>query len=307
MFAHVTQLPDWIAAQLPAGARHRWAQADTERVHVVEWGPPDGHTVLMLHGNPTWSFLWRKVVAAIRTRPGGEALRLVAPDLVGLGLSSKPRGEAHTLERHAAWIGAVIDEVARGPLVLAAQDWGAAIGLCALAPRKAQLRGLVLGNTAVGPPRPGFKPTLFHRLSQLPVVSDVLFRRLGFPLGVLHLSQGDRSTIRGEVAKAYRWPLASRADRAAPLALARMVPDSLTHASVAALQISDELFRSAPVPVSIVWGDKDPVLGRVVHHLARVRPDAKVMHTGAGHFLQEEVPDELAGAILDVASRASRA
>lgn len=297
-------LPSWIEAQLPAGGRHRDVAVGSERMHVAEWGPPDGKTVVLVHGNPTWGFLWRKVIAAVRARTGGDALRLVVPDLIGLGRSSKPRGSAHTLEAHGGWFGAMLDTVVPGPLVVAAQDWGGPISLHALASRRDRLRGIVLGNTAVGPPRAGFKPTLFHRLSQLPAVSDVLFRYLGFPLGVLHLSQGDRRSIRGDVARAYRWPLAKRADREAPLALARMVPDSLRHASVPALTVSDELFRTARVPLSIVWGDKDPVLGRVIHHLARLRPDATVVHTAAGHFLQEEVPDELADAIVDVVHRA---
>src|SRR5207249_1261750 len=119
--------------------------------------------------------------------------------------------------------------------------------------RAARLRGIVLGNTAVGPPAATFKATLFHRLSQMPVVSDVLFRGLGFPLGVLHLSQGDRSSIRGEVARAYRWPLRGVGRRAAPLALARMVPDSLAHRSVPELEKCERLFREADAPVALVW------------------------------------------------------
>lgn len=297
-------LPSWIEAQLPAGVRHQMLATGRERMHVAEWGPPDGRAVVLVHGNPTWGFLWRKVIAALRALPGVDTLRLIVPDLIGLGLSSKPPGDAHTLEHHGTWLGTVLDTLVPGPLVLVAQDWGGPVGLYAMSSRRARLRGLVLGNTAVSPPRPGFRPTLFHRLSQLPVVSNVLFERLGFPLGVLHLSQGDRASIRGDVARAYRWPLAKRADRAAPLALARMVPDSPSHRSVAALQITDELFRTAQVPVSIVWGDRDPVLGRVINHLARIRPDATIVRTQAGHFLQEEVPDELARAIQDVASRA---
>jgi haloalkane dehalogenase len=279
---------------------------DGQRMHVAEWGPSDGRAVLLVHGNPTWSFLWRKVVAAIRAREGGDKLRLVVPDLIGLGLSTKPPASSHSVDNHARWLGAMVDKTIDGPLVVAAQDWGGPTSLCALAPRRERLRGLVLGNTAVSPPRKGFKATLFHRLAKLPVVSHLLFRELGFPLGALHLSQGDRSSIRGDVARAYRWPLARWSDRAAPLALARMVPDSTDHPSVPALEISDELFRTAQVPISIVWGTKDPVLGRVINHLERLRPDAKIVRSDrAGHFLQEEVPDLLADAILDVTSRAT--
>jgi haloalkane dehalogenase len=303
----VTQsLPDWIERQLPAGVRRRMLDTGGETMHVMEWGPLDGKVVLLVHGNPTWSFLWRRVVAAIRARPGGDKLRLVAPDLIGLGLSSKPRGDAHTLPHHAEWLGSVIDRVAPGPLVLVAQDWGGPIGLYAMKSRRARLRGIVLGNTAVSPPAPKFKATLFHRLAQMPVVSDMLFKRLGFPLGVLHLSQGDRSSIRGEVARAYRWPLAERADREAPLALARMVPNHPErHPSVAPLRETDALFRDIQVPIRIVWGKRDPVLGRVINHLERMRPDARVERTGAGHFLQEEVPEPLADAVLDIVARAS--
>jgi haloalkane dehalogenase len=300
-------LPAWIESQLPAGARHSMIDVGGgQRMHVAEWGPADGHVVLLVHGNPTWSFLWRKVVTAVRMRAGGDALRLVVPDLIGLGLSTKPPAAAHSIDHHAGWLGSMLDQVAAKPLVLVAQDWGGAIGLNALATRRDRLRGIVLGNTAVSPPREGFKATLFHRLSQMPVVSHLLFRELGFPLGVLHMSQGDRSSIRGDVARAYRWPLRRWSDRAAPLALARMVPDSLDHPSVPALRISDELFRTAQVPISIVWGTKDPVLGRIINHLERMRPDAKVVRSDrAGHFLQEEVPDLLADAISDVTSRAS--
>jgi pimeloyl-ACP methyl ester carboxylesterase len=297
------KLPAFIEAQLPDGVRHADVRAGGEHVHVMEWGPRDGRAIVLVHGNPTWGFLWRKVVAAVRARD--PSLRLIAPDLVGLGLSSRPPASAYTLANQAAWLGEALDEIAPGPLVLVAQDWGGSIGLRAMVDRASRLRGIVLGNTAVGPPAKSFKPTLFHRLSQMPVVSDVLFRGLGFPLGVLHMSQGDRGSIRGDVARAYRWPLRTIGSRVAPLALARMVPDSHAHPSIPDLAKSEELYRTAQVPIALVWGMKDPILGRVVGHLARLRPDASVVKTGAGHFLQEEVPDELATAIVDVAKRAT--
>jgi haloalkane dehalogenase len=308
MSAALPELPEWIAAQLPAGGRRRMVEVgDGLAMHVQEWGPPEGRAVVLVHGNPTWGFLWRKVIDAIRGRPGGAALRLIVPDLIGLGLSSKPHElAAHTLPHHGAWLGAALDQVAPAqPFVLVAQDWGGPIGLHACLERAARLRGIVFGNTAISPPAAKFRPTLFHRLSQLPLASDVLFRELGFPLGLLHLSQGDRGSIRGDVARAYRWPLRTRADRAAPLALARMVPDSRTHPSVPELERTQALFESARVPVALVWGMRDPILGRVINHLARLRPDASVQRTDAGHFLQEEVPGPLADATLDVVARAS--
>ena len=289
------ELPEHIVAQLPRGHRARSVPTGDEHMHVLEWGPRDGRAIVLLHGNPTWGYLWRKVVAELRER--APDYRLIVPDLIGLGLSSKPGMAAHTLVHHGAWLGTMLDTVAPGPLVLAAQDWGGPIGLHAMASRMSRLRGIVLGNTAVGPPAKGFKRTLFHRLSQLPVASDLLFRAAGFPLGVLHLSQGDRSSIKGDVARAYRWPLQRASDRAAPLALARMVPDNADeHVSIPALRISQFTFETAEVPVHLVWGTRDPILGRVVNHLARLRPDAEVTRTEAGHFLQEEVPVPLADA-----------
>ena len=192
--------------------------------------------------------------------------------------------------------------------MLVAQDWGGPIGLRAMADRDAtRLRGIVLGNTAVGPPRRGFKPTLFHRLAQ-PAGRRATCCSAGSAF------RSARCICRKAIARASaatsRAPIAGRCarvrDRAAPLALARMVPDSPTHPSVAALaRCRGAVSHGARCPIAIVWGDRDPVLGRVSSHLERLRPDASVVRTDAGHFLQEEVPDELADAILDVVGRAN--
>jgi haloalkane dehalogenase len=290
-------LPDWLARQLPF-RRSLVDVGDGLRMHVMEQG--SGRPVLMLHGNPSWGYLWRKVARALVDAP----LRLIMPDLIGLGLSDKPRDPAaHTLENHARWLGALIDQLALDPLVLVIQDWGGPVGLRALADRPQLLAGLVLGNTAIAPPRPGFRPTAFHRFSQLPLVSDLVFRLGGFPQNVMAFTQGDRSSIRGEVARAYRWPLRHIRDRVAPLALARMVPDSLQHPSVPALARCLQLVDSFTGPAAIVWGDRDPVLGRVRTFIERHLPNAPVTRTNAGHFLQEEVPDELAAAVRHVTGR----
>jgi pimeloyl-ACP methyl ester carboxylesterase len=290
-------LPDWLARMMPAGARRSLLDVgDQLRICVTEVG--EGRPVLLLHGNPTWSFLYRKVAIALSREP----LRLVMPDLVGLGFSDKPRdGSIHTLDNHARWIGAVLDRLAPEPMIAVVQDWGGAIAMRALADRSDRLAGLVVLNTALSPPRPGFKPSFFHRFARMPVVSPLAFRLLGFPQNVIFAAQGDRSSVRGQVARAYRYPLRRLRDRTGPLALARMVPDSFEHPSIEPLRRVEAATRSFRGPAAIVWGDRDPVLGRVRGWISQLLPQAEVTRTEAGHFLQEEVPQPIAGAVRQVA------
>lgn len=265
-------------------------------MHVMEAG--EGQPVLLLHGNPTWGFLYRKVVSALADAP----LRLIMPDLVGLGLSDKPSDPAfHSLENHSACISGLIEILDLERLVLVVQDWGGPIGVHAMAHQLERLTGLVVMNTVLGPPRPGFRATTFHRFSQMPIVSSLAFRVLGFPQRMLWTAQGDRQSIRGPVARAYRWPLRGLSRNVAPLALARMVPDSMDHPSIAPLTTCQQAVEAFEGPTSIVWGNRDPVLGRVRRRIETLLPHAEVTNTEAGHFLQEEVPDEIAAAIRRVA------
>jgi pimeloyl-ACP methyl ester carboxylesterase len=291
-------LPGWLAVELPFD---RYVlPIDGHTLHVMEAGDPDGRPVLMLHGNPTWGFLWRKVARRLE----GTGLRLVMPDLVGLGFSDKPRDpHFHQLTRHAGLIARLLDELELSNLLFVGQDWGGPIGLCAIAEQPSRLTGMVLLNTVVGPPRPGFKPTPFHRFARMPWVSDIAFRGLGFPQTAMWAVQGDKQSIRGVAARAYRYPLRKLADNVAPLSLARMVPDSQEHPSIAALKRSLSVVEGFRGPAEIVWGDRDPVLGRVRTHIERLLPNARVTRTAAGHFLQEEVPDEIAEAIARVAGQ----
>lgn len=290
-------LPAWLAPELP----FRRSLVDVGaglRMHVMEQG--EGRPVLLLHGNPSWGFLWRKVARAL----AGERLRLVMPDLIGLGLSDKPRrAEAHTLANHARWLGALVDALALDGLVFVGQDWGGPIGLRALADRPTRVAGLVLANTVAGPPRADFRPTAFHRFARTPLVADAVFRLGGFPQNVMAMAQGDRKSIRGKTARAYRWPLRRLGDRVAPLALARMVPDSLAHPSVPDLQRCLDFVDGFAGPMALVWGTRDPILGRVLGFLEKRYPQARVTRTQAGHFLQEEVPDAIADAVRDVTRR----
>ncbi|HSN86511.1 MAG TPA: alpha/beta fold hydrolase, partial [Thermoanaerobaculia bacterium] len=256
--------------------------------------------VLLLHGNPTWSFLWRKVIALL---PG---FRCVAPDLLGLGLSDRlPRISDHSVERHGAAMAELVEKLDLRRIILVGQDWGGPIAAQVGARMPERISGVVFGNTSVlvsENPR----GTAFHRFARMPVLSDLVFRGLGFPQDNLGRVQGDRRSISGVVARAYRWPLKTWADRVAPLALARMVPDGPEHPSVPALRKGEAWVRAFPGPIALVWGMRDPILKRALGRHERVFSQAAVTRTEAGHFLQEEVPGELAAAIGDVARKAGK-
>jgi haloalkane dehalogenase len=277
--------------------QRRLFRSGDHAIHFVDEGR--GPIVLLQHGNPTWSFLWRKVIGHLVT----ENVRIVAPDLVGLGLSDKPRdASVHTLEFHARQIGALVDALDVEEITIVGQDWGGPILGMVAAQRRVRIQGAVFANTSLRALRRRPRVTPFHRFSNLPLVSDLVFCGLNLLPACLHLLQGDRSTIGATERRAYRYPLKSLRDRAAPLALARMVPTSRAHPSVKALEKVDQWAQSFSGPVSLVWGTRDPILGSALRGMQRLFPHAEVIETGAGHFLQEEVPGILAGAILKVMS-----
>ena len=299
-FAPPPPLPGFLAADMPLRRRaYRLEQTEDagKLVHFVDHGPERARPALFVHGNPTWSFLWRKVIAGL------PELRCIAPDLLGFGLSDRlARLEDHSVERHAAAVAELVTALDLRDLVLVGQDWGGPIGVLAASLVPDRIAAVVLANTSIlAPARP--RGTLFHRFARVPVVSDVVFRGLGFPQNLLAIAQGDRHSIRGTTARAYTYPLRSLADRIGPLALARMVPDSPEHPSLPALQRVEAWIRDFSGPVALVWGERDPILGKALARHQRVLPRASVTTTQAGHFLQEEVPDEIAAAVEDVIER----
>ena len=187
-------MPAWLEELVPF-ERYLVDVGDAQ-MHVMESG--EGRPVVLLHGNPTWGFLYRKVAVELT----GEPLRVIMPDLIGFGFSSRPaKTSDHTIANHAAWFGRLLDALDLTDLIFMGQDWGGAIGTLALADRPGRLGGLVLANTVVTPPKAGFKPTAFHRLARLPVASDLLFRGFGYPQRNLNLGQGEPDSIRGNVAR----------------------------------------------------------------------------------------------------------
>ncbi len=287
------ELPDWLDEQLPF-ERYMIEVEDGLRMHVMEQG--EGAPVLLFHGNPTWGYLYRKVVAEL----SGERYRLIMPDLIGLGFSDRPAHRSdHTLENHARWMGSLVRRLDLGSTTFVVQDWGGPIGLHAAYTNPGVMSALVVSNTAIDAPRPGFKPTLFHRFFST-LAGDALSKWLGLPQNAMRYAQGDRTSIAGIVQKSYTYPLRGKDDYQAVIGLVRMTPDDMDHPSIPYLKEAGEAARSLDGPKAIVWGDNDPVLGRLRRRVSRQLPDAEVTATDAGHFLHEEVPDRIAEAIRSV-------
>jgi len=267
-------------------------------MHLIHHG--QGRPVLMIHGNPTWSFLWRKVASHLDP----NQYLCIAPDLFGLGLSHKLHAiRDHSLSFHAEAIASLIHGLDLADVILVGQDWGGPIGAAAAARSAGRVTAMVMGNTALLRPRSPIRTTPFHRFSRLPLASSMAFRLLNFPVPILHRVQGDPGSIRGEVARAYAYPLRRFRDRIAPLAMARMVPHREGHPSLPELERVEQWMRAFQGPCALVWGRKDPILGRALKRMKEAMPGAEVVETDAGHFLQEEVPERIASAIEAVSER----
>jgi haloalkane dehalogenase len=293
LLADPPPLPDWLAAAFPFRRRvfhgGRWA------MHFVDQG--EGPVVVLQHGNPTWSFLWRKVIRLL----ADARVRVIAPDLVGLGLSAKPRETGlHSLRFHALNLEHLVRALDLTDMTIVGQDWGGPIVGLMAAHQPRRVTGAVFANTGLTAPRKKRPLSPFHFVAHLPLVSDLLFRGAHFPIPFLHRLQGDSATIGSFEKRAYRWPLRALRDRTAPLALARMVPTGPDHLSSHYMRKIQAWGESFAGPVHLVWGLADPILGRALTSMRILFPQAAVTETRAGHFLQEEVPQALAEAILAV-------
>lgn len=292
-FETAPPLPDWLRAEIPF--RRRIFRNGGYQVHFVDEG--EGPVVLLLHGNPTWAYLWRKVIHRLLA----AGMRVIAPDLIGLGFSSKPRNLAvHTLAFHGKQLSALVSALELQDITIAGQDWGGPITGAMAALRPARVSGAVFANTAIWQPQKPPPVSTFHRFANLPIISDFFFRILNGIVPAMPLAQGDPRSVGLKELRAYWYPLRHLRDRAGPLAFARMVPTTLSHPTIVSLGEVDAWARAFGGPVHLVWGTRDPVLGPALKGMRRLFPDAPVTTTAAGHFLQEEVPDELATAIMNV-------
>lgn len=261
--------------------------------HVLDNGAAAAAgTVLCVHGNPTWSYLWRWLLAAA---PSGW--RVVAPDQLGMGWSERTAAP-RTLAQRVGDLTGLTDALAlTGPVVTVGHDWGGAISLGWAAEHRSRLRGVVLANTAVHQPDGTSGPVLI-RLAQVPGVRALsCVRTSTFVRAATALS---RPALAAEVRDAYAAPYANAADRAGVGDFVADVPFAAAHPSRPTVDRIAEATRSLDVPALLLWGPRDPVFGSA--HLDDLRQ--RLPHAGlhrferAGHLVTEDAPEH-AGVVAD--------
>ena len=264
------------------------------KVHVIEVG--EGFPVFLMHGNPTSGFLYRKVVEKLPL----NKVRVIMPTSLGLGFSSKIPASEHTAENHIYWINKVLKELELKELVYAGQDWGGPIGMGALSLSPELLKGAVLLNTGFNAPKVNADLSPAHALVKTPVIGELLLEVIFSIFERLKSVQGNPDSWTSEVAELYGRPVYESGNSKAPLAMMRMVPDGPNHPSAPSMRRVEEYVNTLEIPAEIVWGENDPILGRALPIMQQNFPNARLTKTTAGHFLQEEVPNEIAEALIRV-------
>jgi haloalkane dehalogenase len=277
-----------IEAEYPFDSR--FVRTPHGRMHYVEAGA--GDPVLCVHGNPTWSFLYRNFLRGL----SGSA-RVVAPDLIGFGLSEKPSDpDAYTIEGHVEDLSALIEALDLRRITLVVHDWGGPIGLGAALRHPDRIRALVVINTVGFLPAARSGPPLALRLVRLPLVGEQLVQGLGafhrvlLPAGIARPERRD-----DRVVGAYLQVQGSWAERAGTLAFPRLIPRDGQGPVAELLAGEDRFLRGFRGPALVAWGMRDPVFRPALLDEWRERlPHAKVLELpGASHFAQEDAWEEI--------------
>ena len=282
----------------------KWHETPEGVMHFVDEGPRDGRPVVLVHGNPTWGYLYREFIAALVA--GGN--RAIVPDHLGFGRSEKPgEPKLYGVRRHAQRLEGLLESLDLRGAALVAHDWGGPTGLSWATRHSDRVEGLFLINTLAHSFRREVLPAGKERVPlplplhvlRAPAVGELLVQGLdAFKPLMFRLAIERKERLTPSVRRAYREVHGGWSERAAMLEFARQVPtraegpvDELNRETEGALR---ECFRSKPV--SIVWGTRDRVLSPAyVDSLwLNTFPDAQVtLIDGAGHFVQEDAPERV--------------
>jgi haloalkane dehalogenase len=270
----------------------RYADVGGFRLHYLDEGA--GEPVVMLHGNPTWSFYYRNLALALRAEH-----RVVVPDHIGCGLSDKPIAQAYpyNLERRAADVDALLEQIGvRENVTLVLHDWGGMIGMAWAHRRPERVKRLIVLNTATFHLPAGKRLPWSLRLCRAPLIGPLLVRGLNVFTRAAVCWCVTRRPMSADVRAGYLAPYDSWHNRVAVLRFVQDIPiraDDPTHRLVSDVQ--DGLGRFRDVPMLICWGEKDFVFDRDFLGEWRRRFPAAEVHTfaDAGHFVLEDAGEEI--------------
>lgn len=261
----------------------------------------DGPPVLLVHGNPTWSFYYRTLLTALPA----AGLRGIAADHIGMGRSDKPSAAdyPHTLARRVSDLGEFVDTLAlNGPLSIVAHDWGGAIALAWAVEHVDRVDKLVLLNTGAFPLPPGRALPWTLRAARLPLVGGFAVRRLNaFSRGALVLGSAQR-WLPAEARRGLLDPYDSPAHRVAVHGFVQDIPLTPADPAYGVLARTEQrLHLLGSTPAAIFWGMQDPVFDEVVlEHLAELLPHAQVhRYPDAGHYVLEDAADRIVPLVTD--------
>ncbi len=280
--------PEWLdTAEYPFSGR-RFVTADGA-MHYVDEGT--GDPVLFVHGTPTWSFLFRRLVSRL-----AGTRRAIAIDHLGFGLSEKPDSAPYEPKDHSARLTRLLDGLDLTNVTMVAHDFGGPIGLAAAMARPERIERLVLLNTWMWPLSDDANIVRGARLTS-GAMGRLLYRYLNFPVRVLMPGFfGNKRALRREVHRHYGKPLGTPADREAAWTFAR----SLLGASDWYAQLWEQRDAIRSKPMALIWGMKDPGFGpRYLQRWRSEFPHAEVHELPeSGHFVPEEEPEKV-GTLLE--------
>ncbi|MCZ6727746.1 MAG: haloalkane dehalogenase [Acidobacteria bacterium] len=287
----VVRTPDARFADLPDYAfEPHYVEVDGMRMHYVDEGPRETAPILMLHGEPSWSFLYRHMIP-----PCAVHHRVIAPDLIGFGRSDKLTSiDDYTYQSHMDWMTAFVEALDLSEITLVCQDWGALIGLRLAAEQEERFARIVAANgflvTGDRPPPRIFKLwKAFARWSPW------------FPISRI-VDQGCFKTLSSDERRAYDAPFPSARYKAGTRAFPRLVPVTAGDPAAAACRTAWDVLSRWEKPLLTTFSNGDPIMrggDRLLQaHVPGARGQAHTTLEG-GHFLQEDAGPAFAQAVLD--------
>ena len=269
-----------------------YIDVDGLRMHYVDEGPRDAQPVLMLHGEPSWSYLYRKMIPVLTA----AGLRAVAPDLIGFGRSDKPASQDdYSYASHVAWLTSFVEQADLRNITLVCQDWGGLIGLRIAAEHPERFARIVAANTFLptGDDPPGAAFLRWQEFSQ---------KAPQLPIGNI-INGATTTELSPEIIAAYDAPFPDESYKAGARKFPLLVPTRPDDPASAANRKAWKVLGAWTKPFLCAFSDGDPVTrGGDRAFQSRVPGTKDQPHTtiaGGGHFLQEDKGEELARVVVD--------